>query len=339
MSDKDKVLQICTRIDRALQRDWGSSGKSLADKLKTSKFRIPPQLVKRIRYLSDLERKAAKKANFRLKSGDDFLRKGEQVLDELQAARLSARRRLGPWAAELVQKHRVVAALLALALLAVPVLGYVLLTPPPEPEFPPLPQMRKVAPKAALAPATPSPAPAPAASSANQAEGPVPVASQATSVIAEPQAPAADPDAPPADIAPGTQVAIEAPPGVAITVKRIETPRTPSDRQEITVIVDVQNLGYETLKRISFDAWLYDLSGKKAVAVISPSGSVAASTPWYAFLRQSMKRGQGAEVRLSYQTGSAWSSEKVIETVKSGRYLIRLSVVTLTDGQDKTLRF
>ena len=336
MSDKDKVLQICTRIDKVLQRDWGSSGKTLAEKLKTSKYRVPGHLAKRIRFLASLERKATKHSNFRLKSGDDFLRKGEQVLDELVAARVNARRRLGPWLIELAATHRVVTALLVLMVVAVPVLLYFLLVPPPEPEFPPVPQTRRVVPKRPATPASAATAVAP--SNAASATDPAP---QASAPVAAPEvvAVAADPDALPEDLAADTRVYIEAPQGVDLTVKRSEVMHTTNGRQEVSVIVEVRNLGYDSLKRITFDTWLYDMSGKKPVAVISPIRNGSAAPPWNAFLRQALKRGQTVEVRLNYPVDSIWASEQALDVARSGHYLIRLKAVTLADGQDKALAF
>lgn len=334
MSDKDKVLQICTRIDRALQRDWGSTGKSLAEKVKTSKYAIPGHLAKRISYLSDLERKATKRSDFRLKSADDFVRKGEQVLDELQAARVSARRKIGPLILDLARRHRVVTGLLGLVLVAGPVVGYVLLQPAPEPVFPPIPQKKRVVPNI---PAATASAPQSAASQATAPE-PVTSAPVAAAENTGPAPVAQDVDALPPDLAAGTRFLIDAPQGVGITVKRAEITRTGSDRQEISVILEIQNLGYESLKRITFDAWLYDMSGKKPVALISPARMGTNAPPLYAFLRQSLKRGLTSEIRLSYPADSIWMSDKAIELVKSGRYLIRLNAVTLADGQDKTIR-
>lgn len=336
MSDKDKVLQVCTRIDKVLQRDWGGSGKTLADKLKTSKYKVPGHLAKRIRFLADLQRKAIKQVNFRLKSGDDFVRKGLLVIEELTAARASARRRLRPWMIELARTHRVVTALLGLTVVAVPALLFFLLQPPPEPEFPPIRQVRRAAPKPAVRPASAAIVADAAAAAAAALPG-----SQAPAPANAPEtvAPAVDPDALPNDLPAGTRVFIEAPQSVGLTVKRTEIMRTTNDRPEVAVIVEVQNLGYDSLKRITFDSWLYDMSDKAPVAIISPSRNASAAPPWYAFLRQAVKRGQTVEVRLNYPADSIWGSDKVLEVVKSGHYLIRLKAVTLSDAQDKSLPF
>ena len=40
--DKDKVLDICRRIERALQRDWGSTGTGLRQRLRTTRYAVPP---------------------------------------------------------------------------------------------------------------------------------------------------------------------------------------------------------------------------------------------------------------------------------------------------------
>jgi len=81
--DKDKVLDICRRIERALQRDWGSTGMGLSQRLRTTRYAVPPELLKRIHYLRRLQKQALHKEGFRLKSPADFEAKGEQVLEEL----------------------------------------------------------------------------------------------------------------------------------------------------------------------------------------------------------------------------------------------------------------
>jgi hypothetical protein len=121
---------------------------------------------------------------------------------------------------------------------------------------------------------------------------------------------------------------------VTVTLKRAEVVRGTSDRDEIAVIVDVQNMGYPSLKRITFDTWLYDTSSAKPVALITPS---VPDAPWHAFLRLALKRGQSAEVRLSYSPTSKWSSEQAVALVNSGRYQIRLKAVSLADESNRAL--
>ena len=70
--DRDKVLDICRRIERALQRDWGSTGMGLRQRLRTARYAVPPELLKRIHYLRRLQKQAQHKPGFRLKSVADF---------------------------------------------------------------------------------------------------------------------------------------------------------------------------------------------------------------------------------------------------------------------------
>lgn len=335
MKDTETVLDITRRIERALQRDWGSTGMGLRERLSTAHYVVPADLRKRIRYLHGLQKKATGKQGFRLKSAADFEAKGEQVLDELAQARKTASRRLKPWLKNLVLRHRVLFGTAVAALLvAVVGLSYLLLEPEPVaaplatavPRPAPKPVPRP-APKPALAPAPAIAAmPAPAA----KVSAPVPVPAPEAAAPAVPAA-----DAGPAPLPAGTTVHIEAPSQVLVTLKRAELVNSALDRKEIAVIVDVQNLGYESLKRITFDAWLYDTTGARPVALIAPS--VTDATPWHAFLRQALRRGQGAELRLSYSPTSPWSSDRVIELVKSGRYQIRLKAVSLADESNKSL--
>ncbi len=332
--DKDKVLDICRRIERALQRDWGSTGTGLSQRLRTTRYVVPAELRKRIHFLRRLQKQALHKERFKLKSPADFEAKGDQVLEELAEARKTAAPRLNLWLMDLVAKHRVIVGTAVVALLvAVAGLFYLLYepepallpmaqpTPAPRPAPKPVP---KPAPKPAVA-ATPAPAPA--------AQAPAPAPKQAPVAAAEPApAPAvvAEPGPPPA----GTKVQIDVPAQVTVTLKRVEVVKGASDRDEIAVIVDVQNMGYASLKRITFDAWLYDASGSKAVALITPA---APDASWHAFLRLALKRGQSAEVRLSYSTQSKWSSEQAVELVNSGRYQIRLKAASLADDANKAL--
>jgi len=341
MRDAEKVLDICKRLDRTLQRDWGGTGKGISEKLKSAKYTVPPQLYKRIRYLDQLQRKAQGKKRFKLKSSADFVERGEQVLQALAQARKTASRRLLPGLLEAAHKHRLIVGLVVAVLIAMPVLLYLMWEPEPEPVFTPLPKQppRPVATPAPKPVAKPAPAPlAPPAprAAASAPAAPVPAPAPASAAKPTPEPTPAAQDLPPA-VPAGTQVTIEAPSAVAVTLKRAELVKGALDRDEITVIVEVQNIGYASLKRITFDAWLYDTSGAQPVAVIAPSQGAADATPWHAFLRQPLQRGQSAQVRLNYTAASKWSSDKAIELVKSGRYLIRLKVASLADAQDKTL--
>ena len=331
--DKDKVLDICRRIERALQRDWGSTGTGLSQRLRTARYAVPPELRKRIHFLRRLQKQAQHKERFKLKSAADFEAKGDQVLEELAEARKTAAPRLKLWLMDLVAKHRVIVGTAAVALL-VAVAGVFYLLYEPEPALPPMAQPTP-APRPAPKP-VPKPAPKPAAVAATPAPAPVapvPAPKPAPVVLAEPApapAVAAEPGPPPA----GTKVQIDVPSQVTVTLKRTDVVKGASDRDEIAVIVDVQNMGYASLKRITFDAWLYDASGSKAVALITPA---APDASWHAFLRLALKRGQSAEVRLSYSTQSKWASEQAVELVNSGRYQIRLKAASLADDSNKAL--
>lgn len=334
MSDKDKVLDICRRIERALQRDWGSTGTGLSQRLRTTRYAVPAELRKRIHYLRRLQKQALHKERFKLKSPADFESKGEKVLDELAQARKTAARRLKPWLQDLIVKHRVIVGVSVVALLVAATGAFYLLfepepAPPPVVVSAPVPRPApKPAPKPVPKPApVATPAPAPAAPAATPEPAPATAAASAPTPV-----PAAA--AEPAPIPLSTKVHIEAPSQVSITLKRAEVVQGTSGRDEIVVIVDVQNIGYPSLKRITFDASLYDTTGGKLVAVIAPARD---AIPWHAFLRQGIKRGQNAEVRLSYIATSEWSSDKVLELVNSGRYQIRLKTVTLTDDNNQTL--
>ncbi|MDP3699411.1 MAG: hypothetical protein Q8R72_00735 [Hylemonella sp.] len=337
MSDKDKdiVLNICRRIERVLQRDWGSTGAGLRERLGSTRYVVPPELRKRIRYLHSMHKQALKQERFKLKSAADFEDKGEQILDQLAEARKTAPRRLRLWLKDLVVRYRILFGTAVVALLvAVVGLAYLLFEPEPSPA-PVATVVPKPAPKPVPRPA-PKPAPAPAPVAA-PAPAPAPLAKASapapTSAATAGAAPAADTG--PAPLPAGTTVHVEAPPQVLITLKRAEVVQGVSGGNEISVIVEVQNMGYESLKRITFDAWLYDTSGAMPVTVIAPSGTEA--TPWKGFVRQTLRRGQSAELRLSYGPASRWASDQVIELVKSGRYQIRLKVVSLIDGSDKPL--
>jgi outer membrane biosynthesis protein TonB len=333
MSDKDKVLDICRRIERALQRDWGSTGTGLSQRLRTTRYAVPPELLKRIHFLRRLQKQALHKERFKLKSPADFEAKGDQVLEELAVARKTAARRLKPWLADLALRYRVIVGTAAVALLLA-VAGVLYLLREPEPVLPPV-ALPTPAPRPAPRPA-PKPVPKPAAV-ATPAPAPAVPASAAQAVV--PAAPASAPApvaaAEPAPMPADTQVHIEAPSQVTVTLKRVEVVKGTSDRDEIAVIVDVQNMGYASLKRITFDAWLYDTAGARPVARITPSE--ADTSPWHAFLRLALKRGQSAEVRLSYSTTSRWSAEQAIALVNSGRYQIRLKAVSLTDEANQSL--
>ena len=327
MSHKDDVLDVCRRIERALQRDWGSTGDGLRERLRSTRYEVPPELRKRIRYLHQLKKQALKSEKFRLKSPADFEAKGTQVLEELAQARKTAALRLRPWLRDQLQRYRLLVGIAVLALLLAAAGGIYLLLQP-EPELPPVvvasPANRpapRPAPKPAPKPIAAPPAPAPTA--AASAPGPAPAASAPVA--------AAEPAPPPID----TQVHIEAPSQVQITLKRSEVVQGASGRDEIAVIVDVQNMGYASLARITFDASLYDTRSGKAVALITPTAPDAAT--WHVFMRQALRRGQGAEVRLSYSTTSGWSSEQAVALVKSGRYQIRLKAISLADGDNRSL--
>ncbi len=347
MSDKDRVLDICRRIERALQRDWGSTGTGLRERLATTRYAVPPELYKRIRYLYRMQKQALHKDRFKLKSASDFETKGEQVLDELAQARKTAPRRLKPWLKDLALRHRVLVGTVVVALLlAVLGLSYLffyepepipapVVTPPPKPAPKPVPR-----PKPAPAPAA-SAASAPAPAARASAPAPAPVPASAAAARATPAAPATPPASAPAVAAEpvpgpaGVLVHIETPPEVIVTVKSAELVKSALDRDEIVVIADVQNIGYASLKRITFDAWLYDTSGTKPRPVIL--ASAADAVPWHAFLRQAVMRGQRAQVRLNYSATSRWSSDQAIALVRSGRYQIVLKAVSLTDDSNKSL--
>jgi hypothetical protein len=327
--DKDKVLDICRRIERALQRDWGSTGTGLSQRLRTARYAVPPELLKRIHYLRRLQKQALHKERFKLKSPADFEAKGEQVLEELAQARKTAVRRLRPLLEELLVRYRVMVGTAVVALLVV-VAGGVYLLQEPEPVLPPVavntPAPRpapKPVPKPAPKPAPAAPAPAPATPEAASA----PVATTASAVVSEAAVPA------PLPTSPG--VHIEAPPQLRLDLKRAEVAQGTSGRDEIVVIVDVQNIGYDSLARITFDAALYDMRGGQPVAVIAPTAPDA--VPWHAFMRQALRRGQGAEVRLNYSTSSPWAAEQAVALVNSGRYQIHLKAVSLADGDNRSL--
>ena len=125
--DRDKVLDICRRIERALQRDWGSTGTGLSQRLRTARYAVPPELLKRIHYLRRLQKQALHKQGFRLKSAADFEAKGEQVLEELAEARKTAARRLRPLLEELLVRYRVMIGTAVVALLVAAVGGVYLL--------------------------------------------------------------------------------------------------------------------------------------------------------------------------------------------------------------------
>jgi hypothetical protein len=326
--DRERVRDLCRRIERALQRDWGSTGSSLRERLGTTRYVVPPELYKRIRYLHALQKQAMQQESFRLKSSADFETKGEQVLNELAEARKTASRRLRPWLGDLIRRYRVLFAASVLALLvAAGGAVYLLLEPelvlPPVvvSQSPPRPGPKSAPPTAAKPAPTPvagAPAPSPAAPASAPEAVPAPAAA-----------------AGPAGAVTDSRVRIEAPAQVLVSLKRVEVVQGTSGREEIAVIVDVSNIGYASLARITFDASLYDTRSGKPVAVID--ASAADAIPWKAFLRQGIRRGQGAEIRLSYPSGSAWSSEQIIELVKSGRYQIRLKVVSMADGDNRAL--
>lgn len=328
--DKDKVLDICRRIERALQRDWGSTGTGLSQRLRTARYTVPPELLKRIHYLRRLQKQALHKRGFRLKSAADFEAKGEQVLEELAQARKTAPRRLRPVLEELLARYRIMIGTAVVALL-VAVVGGVYLLQEPESVLPPV-AVNTAAPRPAPKP-VPKPAPKPApvaapapAPAAPQAE-PAPAVAAASAVITEPAAPAPLPA--------GSKVHIEAPSQLRLDLKRAEVAQGTSGRDEIVVIVDVQNIGYNSLARITFDAALYDTRSGQPVAVIAPTAPDA--VPWHAFMRQALRRGQGAEVRLSYSTSSPWTAEQAVALVNSGRYQIHLKAVSLADGDNRSL--
>jgi hypothetical protein len=135
--DKDKVLDICRRIERALQRDWGSTGTGLSQRLRTARYAVPPELLKRIHYLRRLQKQALQQERFRLKSPADFEAKGEQVLEELTQARKTAARRLRPLLDDVLARYRIMVGVAAMALL-VAVVGGVILLQEPEPTLPPV---------------------------------------------------------------------------------------------------------------------------------------------------------------------------------------------------------
>lgn len=331
--DKDKVLDICRRIERALQRDWGSTGMGLSQRLRTARYAVPPELLKRIHYLRRLQKQALHKEGFRLKSPADFEAKGEQVLDELAQARKTAARRLRPVLEELLARYRIMIGTAVVALL-VAVVGGLYLLQEPEPVLPPV-AVSTPAPRPAPKPVPkPAPKPAPVAvpspAPATPEAAPAPVVTAASAVVIEPAVAAA-----PAPLPAGTKVHIEAPSQLSLGLKRAEVAQGTSGRDEIVVIVDVLNVGYDSLARITFDAALYDTRSGQPVAVIAPNAPDA--VPWHAFMRQALRRGQGAEVRLNYSTSSPWAAEQAVALVNSGRYQIHLKAVSLADGDNRSL--
>ncbi|MCZ8250918.1 MAG: hypothetical protein O9318_00455 [Hylemonella sp.] len=331
--DKDKVLDICRRIERALQRDWGSTGTGLSQRLRTARYVVPPELLKRIHYLRRLQKQALHKQGFRLKSASDFEAKGEQVLEELAQARKTAARRLRPVLEELLARYRVMIGTAVVALLVAAV-GGVYLLQEPEPVLPPVavstPAPRpapKPVPKSAPKPApVAAPAPAPTTPQAEAA----PAVAAASAAVIEPAVATT-----PALLPAGVKVHIDAPAQLRLDLKRAEVAQGASGRDEIVVIVDVQNIGYDSLARITFDAALYDTRGGRPMAVIAPTAPDA--VPWHAFMRQALRRGQGAEVRLNYSASSPWAAEQAVALVNSGRYQIHLKAVSLADGDNRSL--
>lgn len=331
--DRDKVLDICRRIERAPQRDWGSTGMGLSQRLRTARYAVPPELLKRIHYLRRLQKQALHKQGFRLKSAADFEAKGEQVLEELAQARKTAARRLRPSLEELLVRYRVMIGTAVVALLVAAV-GGVYLLQEPEPVLPPVavsaPTPRP-APKPVPKPAPkPAPAAVPAPAAATLQAAPAPAVAAASAEVSEPAVAAK-----PAPLPAGTKVHIEAPSQLRLDLKRAEVAQGASGRDEIVVIVDVLNVGYASLARITFDAALYDTRSGQPVAVIAPTAPDA--VPWHAFMRQALRRGQGAEVRLSYSASSPWAAEQAVALVSSGRYQIHLKAVSLADGDNRSL--
>jgi hypothetical protein len=336
--DKDKVLDICRRIERALQRDWGSTGTGLSQRLRTARYAVPPELLKRIHYLRRLQKQALRQERFKLKSPADFEAKGEQVLEELAQARKTAARRLRPLLQDLLARYRLMAGI-ALAALLVTLVGGLYLLQEPEPALPPVvvsapvprPAPKPVpppAPRPAAAPTAPPAAPAPVPATATSAS--IPAVAASSAIVIEPVAAAG-----PAPLPVGTKVHIEVPSQLRLELKRAEVAPGTSGRDEIVVIVDVQNIGYDSLARITFDATLYDTRSGQPVAVIASTAPDA--VPWHAFMRQALRRGQGAEVRLSYGASSPWTAEQAVALVNSGRYQIHLKAVSLTDGDNRSL--
>ncbi|MFZ5567360.1 MAG: hypothetical protein ACOY95_10190 [Pseudomonadota bacterium] len=328
--DKDKVLDICRRIERALQRDWGSTGTGLSQRLRTARYTVPPELLKRIHYLRRLQKQALHKERFRLKSAADFEAKGEQVLQELAQARKTAARRLRPVLEELLARYRIMIGTAVVALL-VAVVGGLYLLQEPEPVLPPVavsPPAPRPAPKPVPKPAPkPAPVAVPSPAPATPEAAPAPVVTAASAVVTETPAPAPWPTSP--------GVHIEAPSQLRLDLKRAEVAQGTSGRDEIVVIVDVLNVGYDSLARITFDAALYDTRSGQPVAVIAPNAPDA--VPWHAFMRQALRRGQGAEVRLNYSASSPWAAEQAVALVNSGRYQIHLKAVSLADGDNRSL--
>ena len=132
-----------------------------------------------------------------------------------------------------------------------------------------------------------------------------------------------------------TRVRIEVPAQVLVTLRRAEVVKGASGRDEIAVIVDVQNIGYASIARITFDVALYDTSTGRPLLLINPAAPDA--VPWHAFMRHGLRRGQRAEVRLSYAASSPWASDQALDLVNSGRYQLHLKAVSLADGDNRAL--
>jgi hypothetical protein len=221
----------------------------------------------------------------------------------------------------------VLVAVLAL-LVAIGGTVYMMLEPGPQ-----LPPVVATSPKPRPAPKPPAPKPA---ASAPAVQAPAPAASAASAPATVPDPAAAAAPAPViASATADSRVRIDVPQQVVMTLRRAEVVKGASGADEIAVIVDVQNIGYASLSRITFDVALYDTRTGRPLLLINPATPDA--VPWYAFMRQSLRRGQGVEVRLSYAPSSPWSSQQVLDLVNSGRYQLHLKAVSLADGDNRAL--
>lgn len=341
MSDLTLAIDICKRIERTLQNDWGGEGKGMIEKLRNTKLVVPEALHERVIRIGRIRNKIFHEAGFEVRNPAEFVKQGEQLLADLGQARRKARTKFSGILKKLATVL-VVVLVAGLSLIFFTLKQRAAVDSDDEEDAPvshsrtvdarPAPVRRAIA----SPPAYVDEAPEPTFKASRISDEPKAAAAIAKAVPQKTMAAKSES----ASTGAQARVTIEAPAGMKIRTNSVHVQKGNFGDPEVNVNVTVENVNFDTLKDVTMQAWLYDTSSGTPNAVIEPgdNGFGHDNEPWYVFLSKAIKRGESSNTTITnHNMMSKWQSDNAIALIRSGNYKIRLRVVRARDGWDKAL--
>lgn len=351
LSDLSHAIDICKRIERTLQNEWGGQGKGMIEKLRNTQFVVPEALHERVLQIGRIRNKIFHEEGFEIRNPAEFVKQGEQLLTELSTARRNANAKAQAQARSSGIFNKVatgIGYIVALLIMSLAV-GFFFVSIARQ-RAAMEDEMDEPVRRSKVVKAKPAPVKASVVEEPDVAEQESPrevpaasarvaqrVDSNATASVQKPMT--AKPD----NVTKGAagHVVIEAPDGLRIRANSARVKFGTWGEKEVSINVTVENIGFDTLKRVEMSAWLYDTSRGSNQAVIEPddNGFNMDRNPWHVFLQKAIKRGESGTVDLYHENMmSKWSSDNAIALLRSGHYQIRFRVVDAADGWGNTVK-